>query len=205
MKTFDVLYNDVMKRERGYNPNDQGYETYSGIWRHSHGDWAGWKAIDAIKKTRKIKAGEYLSAIESLVKIFYQSFWAPCKVDSINEPKIAQLIVDMKTQHGSWARIINAGLSGQNPLSGTAPNKAISNTFADTAIAQINADPAKAYTAIATARLKYSTGVGLANERDRKNIIARAKQFVNDAVNFIANNSTEAGGLGIVLISMFFF
>lgn len=200
MNNFETLYNHVMLVERGYNPNDQGAETYSGIWRGAQAQWSGWKKLDAIKRARTVKRGESLPELEADVIAFYKDFWKPVQVDRINEPRIAALLVDMKTQHGRWARIVYAGLNGMNPLQDTTPKQ-----YGDQEIKMINDNPAKSYNGISLARLQYVKGVALKNEADRSGIIARAKKYVNDAATFIkANPGSSAAGM-LLLVATFFF
>jgi lysozyme family protein len=189
LSVFLQLYNGVIKHEGGYNPNDQGAPAYRGINRRYHPSWPGWKELDKLNPKR----GNVFPALEPVVQAFYAEFWKPVKVDQLNSVKMAQLLVDMKTQHGGWAKIINAGINGGNPLQ-------VAAKYGTAELNTINSNPELYYTKIAQARLYYCTHVPLKNEGDRKSIINRAKSFLNAAVDFVKENPKTAAGGGAALL-----
>lgn len=192
MSIFLQLYQGVMKHEGGYNPNDQGAPAYRGINRKYHPDWRGWQMLDKLNK----KKGDVYTQLEPVVQEFYQAFWKPVRVDELNSLQVAQLLVDMRTQHGGWAKIVNAGVNGGDPFKVAAKY--------DTAMIKIiNSDPGLYHRKIAEARLYYSTHVPLKNEADRKSIIARAKSFLSQAVEFVKQEPVATGlGIGFI-VSLF--
>ena len=87
MKTFDELFNGVIKHE-GYYANvtgDKGGETYMGVARNLHPYWEGWEIIDAYKKAfgvirrnTKIDNPELTGLVKDFYrKTFYQSYRIP--------------------------------------------------------------------------------------------------------------------------------
>lgn len=179
MNNFKSLYEGVMRIERGYDADDQGSPAYCGINKRYHPSWEGWKLL----ANKPLKQGAFYPDLEPYVIKFYTEFWKPVRVDEINALPLAQLLVDMRTQHGSWARIVNAAQTGKTPF-----DIAVPNTLTNTNIAWINNDTARAYKAIADTRLKYVKGIKLANEADRQGIINRANHYVNLAAAFVARN-----------------
>jgi lysozyme family protein len=57
--SFETAYKQTAKFEGGYanSPKDPGGETFRGISRKAHPDWAGWPIIDQIKKALDDKYG----------------------------------------------------------------------------------------------------------------------------------------------------
>ncbi len=203
MGNFDTLYKGVMRFEKGYTANDQGYPAYGGINKGSHPTWPGWEDIAKKAAEGKLKQAAFFPELEPKVIAFYTDFWKPVMVDKINNLELAQLLVDMKTQHGKWARIINAAQQNKNPL-----DKSVSNNIGATQISWINNDTAAAYQAITAKRLYYVKNIVLKNEADRKSIIARAQSYFNKAIDFVKNNAgTTAGGslATIALLAAAFF
>lgn len=183
-----------MKIERGYDADDQGAPAYCGINRRYHPTWSGWALLDK----KQLKQGAYYSDLEPYVVKFYADFWKPVRVDEINSLPIAQLLVDMKTQHGAWAKVINAAKQGKSPFTA-----GLSNTFDTDTINWINNNPKTAYKAIAAARLNYVTNLKLSNEADREGIVNRAKYYVNLAAGYMGGN--PAGTILVVMALAFLF
>lgn len=181
MTNFEALYAGVMKFEKGYDPNDQGYPAYCGINKKYWPEWEGWKELD--KRKSELKQSAFFPELEPLVKSFYKEFWKPVRVDEIKNFDIAQMLVDMRTQHGKWARIVNAAYTGKSPFDASIPN-----TFGTAVINWINKNQTEAYRAIAEKRVFYSQNVNLQNEADRKNIVKRANSYLQKAIAFVASN-----------------
>jgi lysozyme family protein len=104
MNRFDKYHEVIAKREGGYsnNPNDKGKETYCGISRVFHPDWAGWDIIDA---NAPLKSNEVLkdAQLAQLVKDFYYNeYWLKSKADSFKENRVCLHLFDFS---------VNAGLS----------------------------------------------------------------------------------------------
>lgn len=128
MAEFLPAFERMIVNEGGYVlhtvKDDRGGATYAGIARNFHPSWQGWKFIDQ---------GETPPA--ELVRQFYRSnFWAPLRLDEINEQEVAGNIFDFG---------VNAGLSTAAKLAqlvaGTTPDGKIgSKTIA--ALNAINPD-----------------------------------------------------------------
>lgn len=197
---FDQMFQSVMKNELGYNPDDQGYPTYNGIWSHAWTKWEGWKIINGIpNKKRGDTFYKQYPQLEEMSKNFYREYWKKLQPDKLNNLQVAQMLADISTQHGRWRNIVAAGVYGGDPFKN-------SPVYNDDTIAIINSDPKLYYKKIAEKRLYYSTNVKLAKEGDRKGIIARAKKYVAAAAKWVTDNPAAVGsGLALLLVGMFFF
>ncbi|MFZ4056959.1 MAG: glycosyl hydrolase 108 family protein [Ferruginibacter sp.] len=202
MNNFEALFQSVMQNELGYNPNDQGAETYNGIWRKAWPLWRGWPLVDKVSnKKRGQTFYNIYPQLEELTKSFYRGYWKDVRVNDIQNLKVAKLLVDMSTQHGGWRKILHAALNNTDPLAPGA--KAL---YTDKEISTINSSPAFYYIKLAEKRLYYSTNVFLKNEGDRKGIINRAMKYVNDAKKYLAENpGKSSGAVGLLLLTGFTF
>jgi len=88
MTPFKKAYEKVIRYEGGYanDPNDGGGETYKGIARNFHPNWAGWLIIDDLKKnadSRRI-IDESESLLEPYVERFYlENYWRKIRGDAL--------------------------------------------------------------------------------------------------------------------------
>lgn len=198
MAIFDQLYEQVMKNERGWNPNDQGSVAYNGINRKYWPSWKGWPVID--QRTPAAR-GAYWPDLEPTAKDFYKTYWqaSGLNLSALTNFKVGALLADMATQHGRWKQIVVAGMYGGNPMDTTLNRALTTNDYK-----ALNAKPAEYYKKIADARLIYCQKVSLANEADRSGIINRAKKYVNDAIAYLKTYAAPVGG-ALVIAAAFFF
>ncbi len=159
MKTFDELFNGVIKHE-GYYANvtgDRGGETYMGVARNLHPNWQGWQIIDEFKKQAggNIKRNTQIHNQEllELVRQFYcYKFYKRNLIGKINDGCLQEIIFD-------W--IVNSGFFGRKGV-----QKVLNNEFGKgltedgiiggKTIQAINACNAKAlFEAIKKARIDY--------------------------------------------------
>jgi lysozyme family protein len=94
MADFEIAYSRTLKAEGGYkltnSTNDNGGQTYAGVSRKFHPNWAGWQSIDR---------GETPST--DLVRDFYnEQFWLPIKGNAIFDQGIANNIYDFAVNTG---------------------------------------------------------------------------------------------------------
>lgn len=98
MANFDKAYKHTMGEEGGYvnDPDDAGGETYKGIARRFHPNWAGWVAVDGLKKNPNFpRCLDLDPGIQSLVQLFYkQMFWDRFQGDTIPNQEIAEEMFD---------------------------------------------------------------------------------------------------------------
>lgn len=101
----------VLKFEGGYAnvPGDKGGETYRGISRVKNPDWAGWKAIDKIKKpnilskTKIIPQNTIFPELEQLVANFYfDNYFVKNGFHRLNNTKTALTLFDWAV-HGGYS------------------------------------------------------------------------------------------------------
>ena len=101
--SFVNAFAATMQHEQGYanNPKDTGGETYMGIARNKHPQWAGWPIVDAC-----LKAGQALSLepkLTDLVREFYfNEFWQPLwchQIDPVS-PEVAEELFEASVNCG---------------------------------------------------------------------------------------------------------
>ena len=105
MKSFEDAIDFVLRWEGGYvnDPNDHGGETYRGISRKSHPDWAGWPVVDA----HVLSHGDIISALEPHVWKFYrENYWDKIKGDQLPS-RVAIAVMDWAV-HSSVERASRA-------------------------------------------------------------------------------------------------
>lgn len=107
LTSFEAAYQVVMKHEGGYanNPDDTGGETYCGISRRFHPDWAGWKHIDSIKvRSGEIKNNTIFGVLSEYVKKFYKiNYWDKIYCDVITDFTLAADMFDTAVNCGTAA------------------------------------------------------------------------------------------------------
>lgn len=102
MAEFLEAIKTTLKHEGGYAnvKGDRGGETYRGISRVFHPEWAGWAIIDKLKP---IKHNAIVSNtdLESNVRSFYyKKYWQPIKGDLIDSQRIATFLLDYYIHSG---------------------------------------------------------------------------------------------------------
>lgn len=152
MASFDTYYVKLKPIESGYanDPDDLGKETYCGISRVHNPNWAGWPFVDRAK----LKKGQILPELETLVKTFYkQRFWTPVFASLINSQSIAEIIVDWKINGGLNIEQIQ-NFVGANPDGklGTDTITAINSVDQKTLFENIKKARKKHYDAIVAAK-----------------------------------------------------
>lgn len=109
MANFKIAYEIGAANEGGYvhDPMDSGGETYKGIARKFHGDWACWELIDMYgekfgKGTPAFKqALELEPHIQNMVIEFYRTrFWDKVMGDKITQQAIANELYDTAINQG---------------------------------------------------------------------------------------------------------
>lgn len=100
MANFESAYERVIRDEGGYVlhtvPGDRGGQTYAGIARNMHPQWAGWAALDA---------GSTPSA--QLVRDFYKTnFWDDIQGDALAHQAIAADIFNFYVNTGRPAKVL---------------------------------------------------------------------------------------------------
>lgn len=104
MSDFTPAFAVTLGHEGGYvdDPNDAGGETYRGISRVYHSDWAGWTVIDAAKGAANFpKSLDSNQALNEAVASFYkQQYWNRFMGDAIADQGIAQEMFDTSVNMG---------------------------------------------------------------------------------------------------------
>lgn len=157
-KTFNELFDGVIKHE-GYYANvtgDRGGETYMGVARNLHPKWSGWTIIDAYKKIHgEIRRNTKIDNTEltELVKDFYKyTFYDNCRIGSINNGSIQEIIFDWCVNSGHWGsrgvqRVLNQFFKSDLKMDGVIGKRTLSI---------INSCEARAlFDAIKEARIRY--------------------------------------------------
>lgn len=102
MATFDPAFDKMIQNEGGYRlvnvQADRGGQTYAGIARNYHPNWAGWRYID----TGDMQNLE----LSSLVRDFYKTqFWDKVAGDKISSQIIAEAIFDFGVNAGTTTAV----------------------------------------------------------------------------------------------------
>ncbi|MGH1428922.1 MAG: glycoside hydrolase family 108 protein [Arenicella sp.] len=103
MANFKIADEITRGHEEGhsYHPSDEGGETWNGIARRYHRDWAGWSLLDRIDDKKNISK-EMRKELETAEHIFYlRKFWQPIKGDLIPDQDIANILYDIAVNFGT--------------------------------------------------------------------------------------------------------
>jgi lysozyme family protein len=97
MASLDLSIEKTLKYEGLYSndPEDPGGETWRGIARHYHPEWAGWVAIDAAKAQRAdITSLARDPAMEEHVRTFYRLEFAHALYEAIEDQEVLDELFD---------------------------------------------------------------------------------------------------------------
>lgn len=102
MAVFDDALTYALGNEGTYSnkPNDPGGETYRGIARKRHPDWAGWATVDAARKRTDFpRCLDQDGQLQQLVRQFYEreGFWT---YDRLKSQAVANKVFDMGVNMG---------------------------------------------------------------------------------------------------------
>ncbi|MEI7503131.1 MAG: glycosyl hydrolase 108 family protein [Paludibacter sp.] len=104
MAKLNIAFQRMLTHEGGYvnDPNDQGGETYKGISRANHRNWAGWTCIDKYKgKTDFPSILDKDVKLQNEIEEFYHiHFWSPLNADCITNQTNADSIFDFAVNAG---------------------------------------------------------------------------------------------------------
>jgi lysozyme family protein len=97
MANFDPAFEKMIRNEGGYKlinvASDRGGQTYAGIARNYHPNWAGWRYIDANDLTNL--------QLSDLVGSFYKTeFWDKLSGDAITRQITAESLFDFAVNAG---------------------------------------------------------------------------------------------------------
>lgn len=96
MADFIKAITKTLPWEGGYSNHgkDKGGETYAGITRVNHANWAGWHIVD---KNAPLKQGQLIKdeRLKGMVEVFYlDQYWRKIHGDKINNQAIVDLLFD---------------------------------------------------------------------------------------------------------------
>lgn len=200
MASFSTAYKTVRANEGGYRNVswDKGGETYKGVARNFHPNWAGWKIVDEYKKSHTLKSGDYIpnTALDKLVQDYFEAnFWKVNNLDKINNQTLATLCFDIVIQHGLGERkIINDAINRH------LQSVPLSDTVTLQSVAVMNAKPEAAYKAIAEDRIEYVNSLKDSLGPDFNAVLSRAKAFLTRYSGEVA-----AVSAGLILVGALFF
>lgn len=94
MAEFMPAFESMILNEGGYvltnDPNDHGGQTYAGISRKHHPDWAGWQFLDSGRGVEP-----------QWVRAFYKlNYWNPMRLDDVKSQRIARTLFDFGVNAG---------------------------------------------------------------------------------------------------------
>ena len=126
MANFDEAYEKTLEAEGHYanNPSDRGGETYRGIARRAHPDWAGWLIIDAAKRQPGFPGSlERSPALQLRVRNLYKAeYWDRIRGDRIESQMIAEELFDTFVNTGIRAQFLQRALNLLNRNQGLYPD-----------------------------------------------------------------------------------
>ncbi len=111
MADFAIAFDETMLHEGGYvaDPDDPGGETYRGVARKFHPQWAGWEVVDELKQRHPGNFPDLLDQDESLQKLveaFYREFfWAPILGEQLDNQALANELFDTAVNQGVGSAI----------------------------------------------------------------------------------------------------
>lgn len=111
----------ILENEGGYvwDKDDDGGETYRGVARDFHPDWAGWQIIDDYKEEVEIHWNEIInnSNLNNMViEFYYEKFYEPLHIEGINDENIVLELFDFGVNAGLRRSIKKAqSLFMENP------------------------------------------------------------------------------------------
>ena len=128
MADFERAFLKTLKAEGGDTltdaPLDRGRQTYAGISRRYHPNWAGWSAVDRRE-----------TPDNALVESFYHdAFWTPLRANEIAAQDVANLLYDFA---------VNAGIKSAVKLAQKVLGLEADGILGPQTIAAINAADAK--------------------------------------------------------------
>lgn len=196
MADFNVSYKITSKHEGGYanNPNDPGGETYAGIARKFHPNWAGWKIIDGYKLSGPIAWNTRFKNVqlESLVKDYYfQNFWkAQARGHELTNQEVANFIYDFVVNSGDAEDQIDKAI---NKAIGTATGQKVNvtnNRLDDLSVRLLNSSPSLIYPHLIQARIDYVKSLE-AYKYFGKTWMDRILSFPKSIIEFVTDPSKK--------------
>jgi len=144
MASFQTAYDRTLQHEGGYvnDPNDPGQETYCGISRRYHPEWAGWEKIDQYKQGRGFPGTLDMDAkVGHLVSGFYQdTYWEPTKAQTYRYQEIANEMFDIAVHLGVQraVKFMQTALNILNKNESLYPNILVDGHFGLQTLASLN-------------------------------------------------------------------
>ena len=107
MASFEIAFHNTMAHEGGYvdDPADLGGETYCGISRKYHPDWAGWQYIDQLKlrypRDFKARLKNDTNLRDAVEGFYFENYWNVNRLDEVEYQPIATEIYDTGVNCGT--------------------------------------------------------------------------------------------------------
>ena len=102
------LINMVLVHEGGYvnDPDDRGGETYRGIAKASHPNWAGWALLERHKPLSYNQVVKGDDELDNLVlEVYHKDYYTPMKLDSVTDLMISAHLMCQGVNSGSKAAV----------------------------------------------------------------------------------------------------
>ncbi|MDP4271079.1 MAG: glycosyl hydrolase 108 family protein [Bacteroidota bacterium] len=181
MAEFKIALQRTLVHEGGYSndPDDQGGETYKGISRTRHDEWAGWAMIDRYK----LKAGFLTSLnndsrLQAEVEQFYRiSFWDPLHGEQIRDQSVADSIFDFG---------VNAGVKTSVRLAQWVAGTVADGVIGEKTLEKLNASPpAQFRIAFTLAKIDYYISIIKKRPANKKYLFG----WISRVLDFYDSNS----------------
>lgn len=147
MADFKAAYAKTMKIEGGYaaDKDDSGGETWKGIARNYHPNWAGWAIVDSFKNKTGFEANLYASqTLQRLVLEFYKKeFWDVMRLDELYHQYIAEEMFDtgVNMNHIIAVEFLQRSLNSTNRNGKEYPDVIVDGRVGPKTIAAMNNHP----------------------------------------------------------------
>jgi Putative secretion activating protein len=151
MAEFKIALQKTLTYEGGYSndPDDMGGETYKGISRAAHSNWAGWTIIDKYKgKPGFPSILDKDAELQKEIEVFYwTNFWLPAKVYNIQNQPIADSVFDFA---------VNAGIQTSVRMTQSIVGSIADGIIGDQTLSKLNAfDPSLFLASFTIAKIKH--------------------------------------------------
>jgi lysozyme family protein len=175
MADFNKAFEAMLAREGGYGNDldDPGGETYKGVARKMHPEWAGWKLIDTMKEYSNFPENlDSNPGIQQAIFNFYQSeYWVPIKGDLIASQKMATSIFDFA---------VNAGIGTSSALAQKVVGVDADGIIGKNTVARLNIfDPSHFVSAFAVEKIRRYIEICKKRPESKKYLLGWADRAVN--------------------------
>ncbi len=144
MEIFEQALAHVLANEGGYvnDPADRGGETYRGIARRFHPDWAGWRIIDRARNRPGFPESldDNATLQRQVAALYRHLYWEPVGGDRLPDSDLAIELMDTAVNMGvrRAARFLQEGLNLLNRNQKSWPDLVVDGWIGDKSISALH-------------------------------------------------------------------